>query len=326
MPLVSVISVFYNRGGLVDFSVKSLVEQTYLNIEVILVDDGSTDNTLEELRKFESENVKVVTHENCGFVFSVKKAVEEISSGELIAIHGSGDYSLASRIEKQVEFLQEHPQVGVVGCGREIINNNVAIKNIAHTFFGKNEVILRKGSPVSHGEVMMRRDIYDLVGGYRTEFTYAQDYDLWLRMNEHCSISRIPCLLYREFGQPAGVRNSLEKTVIQQKLFELARVRAQARLASGNDIINHEDDIFSPLVGSAEAAHRFFVYASISAVEGNTTWAKRFAKESLAIKITPKAMVLLFIIHIPPLRYFFSVIVGRYFARKQGHNLKQVVK
>ena len=115
-PLVSVISAYYNREDHVEESIQSLLDQTYENLEIIThVDDGSTDNTLERLRRFDDPRLKIVTHENCGLVLSFIKAIE-MSSGEYIAIHGSGDLSLPRRIEKQAALLQEKEKVGVVGC------------------------------------------------------------------------------------------------------------------------------------------------------------------------------------------------------------------
>src|SRR5690625_1367943 len=120
--LVSIVTVFYNRANYVKASIESLLNQTYENIEIIAIDDGSTDNTLEKLKLFESDSrFKVISHSNIGFVRSIKKAIK-YSNGEVIAVHGSGDISLPSRIEKQVDILIKKPHIGVVGCEVKLIN------------------------------------------------------------------------------------------------------------------------------------------------------------------------------------------------------------
>jgi glycosyltransferase involved in cell wall biosynthesis len=114
-PLVSIISVYYNRKNFVSASVQSLLNQSCPELEIILVDDGSTDGTLQALQSFSNPRVRVITGTNQGFVKALKGAIET-AHGSLIAIHGSGDVSQPQRVEKQVEFLLGHPEVGVVGC------------------------------------------------------------------------------------------------------------------------------------------------------------------------------------------------------------------
>ena len=104
-PLVSIITVYYNREQYIKESIQSLLEQTYKNTEIIIVDDGSNDETLNILNKFTDNRIRIISHGNMGFVKSIKKAID-ISKGKYIAIHGSVDISHANRIERQVDFLK----------------------------------------------------------------------------------------------------------------------------------------------------------------------------------------------------------------------------
>ncbi|WP_375583722.1 glycosyltransferase family 2 protein [Cyclobacterium xiamenense] len=234
--LVSVISVFYNREKFVDFSVTSLIKQSYQNLEIVLCDDGSSDDTLSELKKFEASDprVRVLHHANSGFTNSIRRAVDA-SNGELVAIHGSGDLSHPERIQKQVEFLAQNPSVGVVGC-----------------LFEREDLILRrkevvgrqKGGDVlnnicvSHGEVMFRREIYDAVGGYRPFFHFSQDRDLWLRMSLLSKIDFIPEVLYTAYTRSDGVTGSAYNRAIQLYFAEISKQMYEMRLRNGWDFID----------------------------------------------------------------------------------------
>lgn len=109
------VSAFYNRASAVMESVGSLLAQTYENLEIIVVDDGSRDDTVGQLRQLQDSRIRIISRENRGFVASMNEAILA-SSGEIIAVHGSGDISLPQRISRQVECLQGNPEIGVVGC------------------------------------------------------------------------------------------------------------------------------------------------------------------------------------------------------------------
>ncbi|EGQ9111195.1 glycosyltransferase [Vibrio alginolyticus] len=222
---VTIISVYYNREKSVDESVNSLINQKYNNYKIILVDDGSTDNTFNELKKFESENCIVYTKENTGFVDSITRAIDSTNS-EFIAIHGSGDISYDERIEKQVEVFRKYSQVGVVGAHCEVYNEitkQVSLFNIKSGLIPDCETELIKNNFLTQGEVMFRRSVYDDVGGYSSLYTFAQDYDLWLRMSKVTEFYVIPNVIYRRISKPDGVSGNISKLVMQQYLASFAR-------------------------------------------------------------------------------------------------------
>ena len=182
-PLVSMISVFYNREYCVKKSVQSMLDQTYPNIEIILVDDKSTDNTLKELKHFENDQrVRVITHANKGFTIALKNAIEDLSNGEFIAIHGSGDISYPDRILNQVDLCTNNKRVGFVSCWYENLNEDEELKEII-----KPKSILSNNRMTnhnySHGEIMYRREAYNSVNGYRSFLKIGQGTDIWKRLN-----------------------------------------------------------------------------------------------------------------------------------------------
>ncbi|MGB7408403.1 MAG: glycosyltransferase [Pontixanthobacter sp.] len=222
-PLVSVISVFYNRAEYVAKSVQSLINQDYSNLEIILVDDGSSDHTLAALRQFaEDDRVKIVSHKNVGFVRSINAAIRN-SSGRYIAIHGSGDISYPARLSKQAAILSKHTDVGVIGSHILNAQNFGALSSVVKPEPGlafRKTLIQR--NLFSHGEVMFRRSIYEQVGGYREFFKFAQDRDLWLRMSRYCDYSIVPEILYERKILDEGVGSTLKKLILQAYLSDFA--------------------------------------------------------------------------------------------------------
>ncbi|MBE0472180.1 MAG: glycosyltransferase [Methyloprofundus sp.] len=212
LPLVSMISVFYNRGYCVEESVKSMIDQTYSNLEIILVDDKSTDNTLQELKKFEYDpRVKVITHPNMGFTRSIKKAIEETANGEYIAVHGSGDISFKRRIEKQYLCLKNKQGFSVCGC----LHNNLDItgKKVldSHTFSFDvvKKIHFLNATPFTHGTAMFKTIDYKCLGGYDDFFEICQDWDLWLRFIKNgYGICYINDLLYSRVEREGSISNS----------------------------------------------------------------------------------------------------------------------
>lgn len=228
-PQVSVVCAWYNRADFISDTLLSLLGQTGVSFEIVLVNDGSSDRRVsEKLSEFRSPLLRVIEQPNAGFVAAIRSAIEA-ARGEFIAIQGAGDVSLPGRLAAQAAVLRDRPEVGIVGSLRkEVVVGGPAdgksvtagcrrpTPELKDLVFGSN--------PFSHGEVMFRRSLYDRVGGYRPFFKFAQDRDLWLRMGEHCGLHVIQEVLYerRSFVHD-GVSASKEKLLLQQALSTFAR-------------------------------------------------------------------------------------------------------
>lgn len=254
-PAVSVITVFYNRAALVRRSLDSLLSQRGIEHEVLFVDDGSTDETLDIVATFDDPRLRVIAKHNSGFTRSLKQAITQ-ARGRFIAIHGAGDLSLPERLTRQCAFLEAHEHVGIVGCGYEY-NDRIVSPGEVDT--GNVLKRFRIGNPFSHGEVMFRRSVYDSVGGYDERFTYAQDFDLWLRMGELCDYAVLPQVLYAKINPPESVSQSPNKFYVQQKLAQLAFDRAEQKAAGKGDVLGSDGPL--PPFGALRTrkhARRFF--------------------------------------------------------------------
>ncbi|MBI1687014.1 glycosyltransferase family 2 protein [Caulobacter hibisci] len=236
-PLVSVISIFHNRAAEVEVSIESLLSQTYEPLEIIVVDDGSTDDTLERLKRFEDPRLTIVSQANKGFTTTLNATVKA-SRGEFVAIHGSGDISYPLRIERQAEVLSSHPEVMVAGV---YVDNEGGRSRVYADFEPRPLTYLQTYhySPMTHGEVMFRRSMFDRLGGYRSFFKFGQDHDLWCRIDRAGGAFWIvPELLYvrRRF---AGVVNADPAKLMQQAFYaDFAEQCAYGRAPDEPDLID----------------------------------------------------------------------------------------
>ena len=287
--LVSVISCFYNRSEYVCRSVESLLRQTYKNIEILLVDDGSTDDTLDQLSSYKDSRIKLISHRNKGFVRALKDAIS-ISHGNFIAIHGSGDISLPQRIEKQIYMLMDNPNIGVVGCYRQDFSIARNLWDIQKPSVAEDQLSqLLLHNPFSHGEVMFRRSCYEQVGGYREFFEFAQDRDLWLRLAPITRFAVVPEILYRREPIEGSVTKTPCKARKQTYLSEFSIFCALTRkLKSFDPLDRYGSKAFIDFQSSISAKHKIstrlrgLVYRY--AADGQFSAAKEFMKEVTDLK------------------------------------------
>lgn len=229
MPKVSVITGFYNRGALLERTIESILGQTFTDFELVVFDDKSKDDTAERLAelatRYNDPRFSYVVHEtNTGFVAGLAQAIER-SSGEYIAIQGSGDASLPARLERQVAILDTQSDVGVVGGWYYNVQEGLGTRRLRQP--DANSMTydeLLQGNLFSHGEVMIRRSDYDTAGGYRTEFVNAQDYDLWLRMRKITRFATVPEPVYERYVQFDGV-SYVPSKIIQQSGYSISARR-----------------------------------------------------------------------------------------------------
>ncbi len=237
LPVVSIVTVFHNRGATVSESIGSLLAQVGVAMEIIAVDDGSTDDTLSRLRKLSDPRLTVVAQANAGFTRSMNAAIAR-SRGRYVAVHGAGDISLPDRMSRQAAIMDARPDIGIVGCH---------VRNDAKTGPGHYVVRPPDGLPLfetlldrnlfTHGEVMFRRSIFDRVGGYRTLFTFAQDRDLWLRISRHAGYAIIPEILYHRRRFADGVGNDPAKLLAQLYASDFAVQLARGAMAGDPDLL-----------------------------------------------------------------------------------------
>jgi GT2 family glycosyltransferase len=195
---VSVIIPTYNRPRWLAETIESVLGQTYLHIETIVVNDGSTDNT-EQILKPYRDRIVYIYKENGGPGSAVNAGIMA-ATGEYIARVDDDDLFLPEKVELQVEMFQQEPRLGLVATDHHIIDQEgEIIYTRAVPDFSRHGAFLSllQQCIFSQPTVMVRKECHDKVGFYRN--TYAQDYDMWIRIARHYPMGVIhrPLAMYR---------------------------------------------------------------------------------------------------------------------------------
>ncbi len=242
MPKVSILMPAYNGERYLRKAVESILGQTFTDFEFIIVDDGSTDKTSLILASFADPRILLLRNRaNEGIVASLNRGLA-VARGEYLARQDADDISLPKRLEKQVEFLDSHRDVGLLGTAYSVINQQgVPIRHIAvRTETRDIQGHLLYENCFCHGAVMCRRSCLEAVGNYRDDLFPAEDYDLWLRISEHFHVANLSDALYQWRQGNASVSAthgaSQQERVLHAIEGALARrtaTRPQVGLASG---------------------------------------------------------------------------------------------
>ena len=182
-PLVSVIMPTYNRAWTLKDAVDSVLLQDYPNIELVVIDDGSEDNTQELLETYKNE-ITVLRQENKGVSAARNKGIRQ-SRGEFIALLDSDDAWDKKKISCQMEFFKDHPEALIcqtqeiwIRNGKKV-NPKVKHKKPSGMIFEPSLDLCL----VSPSAVMMKRQLFDIKGYFNEKFLVCEDYDLWLRVS-----------------------------------------------------------------------------------------------------------------------------------------------
>lgn len=225
---VSVITAVFNGQKYVDESIKSILEQTFLDFEFIIVDDGSTDKTKEILENWAKKDSRIkiiVNSENIGLTKSLNKAIN-IVKGEYIARQDADDISLPQRLEKQVIFLENNSEVKILGTFGYAINKEGKIlrKEVLPISSQKIKKALIKRNPFIHTSVMIKKEIIDKLGGYNENFKFIQDYELWFRILKVAKGENLPLFLVKKRYQPEMISFKNNKEQLKQRVALLKEV------------------------------------------------------------------------------------------------------
>ena len=201
-PTVSVVMPVYNARRYLAEAVDSVLAQTLTDFELIAVDDGSTDDSLQVLREYEARDarVRVITRVNTGIVGALNDGLVA-ARGHFIARMDSDDLCLPERFEKQVAFLRAHPDHVLVGSQVLLIDPEGAAlcpkRDSEYTHERIDWAHLHHRWPMVHPSVMMRREAVAAVGGYRDKYQWLEDLDLFLRLAEIGKLAALPDVLLR---------------------------------------------------------------------------------------------------------------------------------
>lgn len=204
-PLISVGIPFYNNEDYLAYAIQSVICQSYENWELILIDDGSNDNSLQIAKNFalKDKRIKVIYDgENKKLPYRLNQLINE-SIGEYIARMDADDIMHPDRLLTQLMYLENNQSIDIVSSGLISIDANNNVCGFRSTSQIVTNLSLDKGFPIVHPTVMARKDWY-LRNLYNEYYARSQDYELWCRTyaNNDLKIAILPDLLlfYREFG------------------------------------------------------------------------------------------------------------------------------
>jgi len=238
-PLVSVIIPVRNRVGTIEAAIGSVLDQTYKNFEVIVVDTGSTDGTIEKVEKLRRkfEKVRLIKLKGGEISHALNAGVKN-ARGEFIAQLDSDDFYVPETIEECVEVLSRNPEVALVVSYYQVVDEEGnpirGISPIKHLEYDRNNLLRSDGI----GAVRVwRKGAIESLGGFdeKTFGHFGEDYDMALRISERWEVQRIHRVLYkyRRHGDSVDIKTGLQEKFL---LKTLARQRALQRRKRFNEI------------------------------------------------------------------------------------------
>ena len=271
-PNVSVVMSVYNGERFLREAVESILGQSLREFEFIAIDDGSTDASFSILDSYRARDtrLRVYHQENKGLVDALNRGCA-LARGNYIARMDADDIAMTNRLQRQMEVMESHPEVGVLGSAVQFIDPSGKPLLTGRNPATDREVrsALLQGCPFWHPTVVMRKDCFISAGGYRKVVVDAEDNDLWLRMADRCQLTNLQeaLLKYRLHPYQVTVRK-FRQTALNSLA---ARAAAASRRNGNGDPLDSVPEITPAVLielGVSEAAQR-------AAVAGRYLWSIR---------------------------------------------------
>lgn len=219
--LVSIVMAVYNGELFIKEAIDSALSQTYKNIELIIVNDGSRDSTKRIIDSVKDKRtIAIHLEKNQGAANALNKGIEK-AKGSWIAILDADDKFHPHKIEEQLEYASLHPDLIGIGTfircmpGEQEVSKDLlqGVARHKNSYAAREDIrkAMYWGSPLTHSAVMFKRDAFMEVGGYDTAYKIAYDYDLWIKLMEKGEIENIPKILtdYRVHLQSLSNKNGI---------------------------------------------------------------------------------------------------------------------
>lgn len=242
IPRISVVMSVFNGAATLAAAVESVLAQTESDFEFIVIDDASVDESLTILERSATSDPRIRVLRNQANLGLTRSLIAGCATarGRFIARHDAGDLSHPSRLAREAALLDATSDLAFVSCWTEFVGpelehlyeargTGLANRPMAVLPRGTETTALLDG-PSSHGSVMFRRDAYERAGGYRREFYYGQDWDLWYRLAAHGTFQMCPEVLYRGRIIPESI--SISARHVQETFSGLLLDAMRARHAS----------------------------------------------------------------------------------------------
>ena len=204
--MISVILPVYNSEKYVKLAIESVLNQTYQNFELIIINDASTDNSWEVVKTFHDPRIILLENEvNLGTAATANRGIQ-VARGDFIARMDSDDISFPDRFEKQIAFFTSHPKVGILGGPfQEIAADGTKVRTpsvrLQEPYLIKFWLLIE--NVMNHPTIMIRKKVLDILGGYNPNLRASEDFDLWTRLAAVTEFSNLsdPLIYYRSYSE-----------------------------------------------------------------------------------------------------------------------------
>jgi glycosyltransferase involved in cell wall biosynthesis len=240
-PKISVLLPTYNASAHVGKAIESILSQSDGDFELIIINDGSMDDTAKVLEQYTDPRIIIIHQNNLGLPKALNAGIAR-ARGIYLARQDADDVSLPLRLEKQAAFLDQHPQYALVGSGSQIMvsdsTNPIATGRYHRhpTENGQLQIELLTNNRFVHSSVMMRKSCLTVTGLYSEDPEHfpPEDYDLWLKMARHFFIANLPEVLLQYLEVPGSISRAKAELIetratkmAQEAILRIASVNAQ---------------------------------------------------------------------------------------------------
>jgi glycosyltransferase involved in cell wall biosynthesis len=222
MPTISIIMPVWNGAKYLRPAIDSILNQTFHDFEFIIINDGSTDETLSIIESYDDPRVVLISQANQGVTKSLNNGLKA-AKGEFIARMDADDLAMPERLEKQLGFLQANPDIGLCGSRAIAIDKDgQVLRNFDYPPL-THQAIVRYyllHNPFIHSSVLFRKSVIEQCGGYDESIPRAQDYELWGRVIAKYRTANLPdhLLEYRVLNEGVTKSKNLSMRLIGLKI------------------------------------------------------------------------------------------------------------
>jgi glycosyltransferase involved in cell wall biosynthesis len=286
-PRVSVVMPVYDTGAFVTAALESVSAQSFADFEIVVIDDGSTDDTLGllEAHAVREPRMRLISRPNKGLIATRNELLAE-AKGELVAWMDSDDLSLPDRLERQVAALDADPALVCVGCQVALIDPQGRRFSPENWPLGHDDILKdqQSGGGMRFPATVIRRDVALAAGGFREPFRMGEDLDFLLRVGERGRLANLPetLFLYRQHLSSTCLAYGPFWKRYRDRIVELAAERRE----HGSDALQRGEPVDLPPPDRREAArYRSQAYAFWSfraRDDGHRALALEFALKAIA--------------------------------------------
>jgi len=223
-PKVSVIVPTKNRVHFLSIAIRSILDQSFKDFEIIIVDAASSEDTRKTVEQFEDARIRYVSEKTDRGISASRNKGIEVSKGEIIAFLDDDDIWMPSKLQKQLNLMRDDPLVGVVYTASFKINESGEILGYPNLPFLKGHIlpkILEKNYIGGCSTVVVKRECLEKSGLFDEDFFFGEDFDLWVRLAKHCRFDYVgdPLVAYRVHQKRMTTKTDVHQLLAMNRLF-----------------------------------------------------------------------------------------------------------